>query len=69
MAINTMVAVKLSIIAESKKAKLEIIQSKTTFCLVFISFFIAENPSKWSIISTIAIAPMRKINISAVLPK
>ena len=64
----TIVAVKLSMMADNAKAKAQIIQRSERFFLVLIIFLIAPNPSKWSIISTIAIAPIKKISISAVFP-
>ena len=44
--ISTIVAVRLSIIAESKKASNEKINSKPFLDLVFIKFLIVANPLK-----------------------
>ncbi|CAI8161204.1 MAG: Uncharacterised protein [Crocinitomicaceae bacterium] len=69
MVINTIVAVRLSIIADKIKANIHMIQSRYIFFFVFIKFFIVANPLKWSMISTMVIAPIKKTNISQVFPK
>ena len=66
MVIKTIVAVRLSIMADKKKARKHIIQSILILLFVFISLFIVEKPLKKSIIYTMVIAPIKKIRISAV---
>ena len=64
-----MVAVRLSIIADKKKARKHIIHNIFILLFVLMRFLIVEKPLKKSIISTIVIAPIKKIRISAVWPK
>ena len=66
---NTIVAVKLSIMAESTKARIPIIQSNDFLLSVFTALLSTSNPRCRSMISTMVMAPIRNINISAVLPK
>ena len=61
-----MVAVRLSIIAERMNAKKHMIHRILTLLFVLIYLFIVEKPLKKSTVSTIVIAPIRKIKISAV---
>ena len=61
-----MVAVKLSIIADNMKARKHIIQRILTLLLVLINFLIVLKPLKKSIVSTMVMAPIKKIKISAV---
>ena len=61
-----MVAVRLSIIAERTNAKKHMIHRILTLLFVLINLFIVEKPLKKSTVSTIVIAPIRKIKISAV---
>ena len=69
MVIKTIVAVRLSIIAERINAKKHMIHKILTLLFVLISFLIVEKPLKKSMVSTIVIAPIKKIKISAVCPK
>ena len=66
---RTMVAVKLSIIAERIKAKIPIIHNNLFLLLVRTALFRISKPRCKSIISTMVIAPIKKIKISAVFPK
>ena len=67
--ISTIVAVKLSIIADRTNAKIPKIHKILVLLLVLTNLLIPKNPLKKSIISTMVIAPSKKINISAVKPK
>src|SRR5690606_22839604 len=67
--INTIVAVRLSIIAESKKPIIPIVHNNFRLLLVLTTLLSTSKPRCKSIISTIVIAPIKKIRISAVLPK
>ena len=66
MVIKTIVAVKLSMIAERINAKKHMIHKILTLLFVLINFFIVEKPLKKSTVSTIVMAPIKKIKISAV---
>ena len=67
--ISTIVAVRLSMIADKTNASIEKTHRIAILLLNFIKSLITAKPLKWSIISTIVIAPIRKISISEVLAK
>ena len=54
------------ILAESINAKKHMIQRILTLLFVLINFLIVEKPLKKSMVSTMVIAPIKKIKISAV---
>ena len=56
-------------IADSIKASQHKIHNNFVLFLVLIKFLILEKPSKYAIISTMVIAPIKKTKISAVFPK
>ena len=64
-----MVAVKLSIIAERIKAKIPMIHNNFFLLFVCTAPFNISKPLCKSIISTMVIAPIKKIRISEVFPK
>ncbi len=67
--IKTMVAVRLSMIADKIKANTPMIQSNFFLLRVRTAVFKTSNPLWRSMISTIVMAPIRKTKISAVLPR
>ena len=56
-------------IADSIKASQHKIHNNFVLFLVLIKFLIFEKPSKYAMISTMVIAPIKKTKISAVFPK
>ena len=66
---KTIVAVRLSIIAERIKARIPIIHNNLFLLFVRTAPFNISKPRCKSMISTIVIAPIKKISISEVFPK
>ena len=67
--IITMLVVRLSSIADSRKVRNATRQSKTLLSLVLTQLRTKLNPPFWSTSSTIVIAPMRKNSVVDVLPR